>query len=287
MNDRVTQDAEAIRDKGELAMMNRTRQPVGQRYTGDAPPAGLEPDPDRAIRNASLTAGVGLLLMSVLAGFGYFAAVEGLVTPGDAAQTARDISASEGLFRLGIVSLFLVIALDVVVAWGLYRVFDPVSHGLSLLAAWLRIVFAGVFMVAISQLVGVPRLLGNEDYLAVFGADQLQAQALLRINAFTDIWDAGLFLFGLHLLVIGYLAYRSGYVPRLLGILLGIAGFGYVFDSLVAVLYPSPLIEVATFTFVGEFLLALWLVIRGRRLTLSESGHREAPTDGSATKGTT
>lgn len=259
-------------------MMNRTWQPPRQRYAGDAlPPEGLETEPNRGIRNASLTAGVGLLLMSALAGFGYFAAVEGLVTPGDAAQTARDITASEGLFRLGIVSLFLVIVLDVVVAWGLYRVFNPVSHSLSLLAAWLRIVFAGVFMVAISQLVGVPRLLGNDDYLAVFGADQLQAQVLLRFSAFTDIWDAGLLLFGLHLLVIGYLAYRSGYVPKLLGVLLGIAGFGYTFDSFVAVISSNPSIEVATFTFVGEFLFALWLVIWGRRLTLSKSRHHEDP----------
>jgi hypothetical protein len=259
-------------------MMNRTtRQPSGRRYAGDTLPAGLETDPNRAVRNASLTAGVGLLLMSVLAGFGYFAVVEGLVTPGDAAQTARDITASEGLFRFGIATLFLVVALDVVVAWGLYRVFEPVSHSLSLLAAWLRIVFAGVFMVAIGQLVGVPRLLDN-DYLAVFSADQVQAQVLLRIDAFTEIWGTGLFLFGLHLLVIGYLAYRSGYVPKLLGVLLGIAGFGYVFDSFVAVFFSNPAIEIATFTFVGEFLLALWLVIRGRKLMPSESGHHEDPT---------
>lgn len=260
-------------------MMNRTRQPRGRRYAGEAPSAErLEADPSREIRTASLTAGIGLLLMSALAGFGYFVAVEGLVTPGDGAQTARDVTASEGLFRLGIASLFVVIALDVVVAWGLYRVFDPVSHGLSLLAAWLRLVFAGIFMVAISQLVSVPRLLGNDGYLAAFGADQLQAQVLLRLGAFTDIWDAGLFLFGLHLLVIGYLAYRSGYVPGLLGVLLAIAVFGYVFDSFVAVLSSNPWIEVSTFTFVGEFLLALWLVIRGRRLTFNKPGHHEGPT---------
>lgn len=144
-------------------MMDRTWQPPAQLSASDAlPPAGLGADPNRAIRSASLTAGVGVLLMSALAGFGYFAAVEGLVTPGDAARTASDISASEGLFRLGVISLFLVVALDVVVACGLYRVFSPVSQGLSLLAAWLRIVYGGVFMVAIGQLVGVPRLLGND-----------------------------------------------------------------------------------------------------------------------------
>lgn len=260
-------------------MKNRTSQPPPQRSAGDAPPsAGSGRDPNRAIRNASLTAGIGLLFMTALSGFGFFVAVEGLVTEGNATQTATDIAASEGLFRLGIVSLFLVIALDVVVAWALYRVFTPVSQGISLLAAWLRIVYGGIFMVAISQLVGVPRLLGNDNYLAVFSAEQLQAQALLRVNTFTNIWDAGLFLFGLHLLTVGYLAYRSGYVPRLLGVLVAIAGFGWVFDSFVAVLSSSPLIEVATFTAIGELLLALWLVIRGRRLTLSQSGLNEDPT---------
>jgi hypothetical protein len=218
--------------------------------------------------------------MAALAGFGYFAAVEGLVTPGDAARTARDITASGGLFRLGVVSLFLVVALDVVVAWGLYRVFEPVSRGLSLLAAWFRIVFAGVFTVAIAQLAGVPRLLGDEGYLAAFGAEALQAQALLRVEAFNAIWDAGLFLFGLHLLAIGYLACRSGLVPTLLGVLLAVAGLGYAFDSSVAVLSSTPPVEVSTFTFVGELLLALWLVVRGRRLTSSESGRREQATAG-------
>ena len=76
--------------------------------------------------------------MSAVAIFGNFIAVEGLVTQGDPARTAADIRASQGLFRLGIVSLIFVIALDVVVAWALYRVFSPVDKSLSLLAAALR-----------------------------------------------------------------------------------------------------------------------------------------------------
>lgn len=226
---------------------------------------------NRSVRNAGSTAGVGLLLITALAVFGNFVAVSGLVTPGDAARTATDIMASEGLFRLGIASLFSVVALDVVVAWALYRVFTPASRSVSMLAAAFRLAYAGVFMVAISQLVGVLHLLGNEHYLAVVGADQVHAQTLLGINAFSDIWSAGLLLFGLHLLVIGYLVYRSGYVPRLLGVLLGIAGFGYAFDSIVALLFASPPIEIGIFTFIGEFLLALWLVIQGRRITVRES----------------
>jgi hypothetical protein len=169
-----------------------------------------------------------------------------------------------------------VIALDVVVAWALYRVFSPASRSISLLAAWFRIVYAAVYLVAVSQLVGVLRLLGDDDYLAVFSGDQLQAQALLGINAFGDVWAAGLFLFGIHLLIIGYLAYRSGYVPRLLGVLLAIAGLGYVVDTVGTLLSDDSWVDVSLFTFIGEFLLALWLVIRGRRLTIGGSSSHKA-----------
>lgn len=257
-------------------MTNRSAEPP-VRNASDTPSPVRELDANRSVRQAGIIAGIGILLLSALSGFGNFVAVEGLVAQGDAARTARDIMASEGMFRFGILSLFLVVALDVVVAWALFRVFSPVSTSISMLAAIFRLVYAGVFMVAISELVGALRLLGNEEYLAAFNADQLHAQALLRIEAFTDIWDAGLILFGLHLLVIAYLAYRSGYVPKLLGVLLGIAGFGYAFDSFGAVLFQGVSTEISVFTFIGEFLLALWLVIWGRRITLSESVRHEDP----------
>jgi len=226
-------------------------------------------DTSPSIRKASITAGVGLLLMSALSVFGYLVAVKGLVTPGNAARTGKDIMAHENLFRLGIVGLYLVAALDVVVAWALYRVFKPVSKGISALAAWLRVAYAGVFMVALSWLVEVLRLSGT---------DQFQSQALLRINTFTDVWDAGLILFGLYLLVISYLVFRSGYVPRLMGVLLAIAGLGYLFDSLARALSRGSSPDVAAITGMGEFVFALWLVIRGRRITLGESGSHYGPT---------
>ena len=255
----------------ERETMSATAVAVGKPLSPDR--SGL--DPNRSVRHAGVIAGIGLLVMAVLGGFANFVALEGLVTQGDAARTARDIMASEGVFRLGIASFFLMIVLDMVVAWALYRVFSPVSARISMLATWFRLVYAGVFLVAIGELVGALRLLGNQGYLTVFNADQLQAQALLRIQAFTDIWNAGLVLFGIHLLVIAYLAYRSGYVPRPLGVLIGIAGFGYAFDSFAAALSPGDSIEISGFSFIGEFLLAVWLVIWGRRITLSEPVHSE------------
>ena len=209
--------------------------------------------------------------MSALAVFGKFVALDGLVTEGNAAQTAQDIMASEGLFRFGIASLILVIALDVVIACALYRVFSPVNKSLSILAAALRLVYAGVFMVAVAQLPGVLRLLTDDRFRAILGSDQVDVQASLGLAAFTDIWYVSQFLFGLHLLIEGYLAYRSGYVPRLLGALLAIAGLGYATDSLGATLSQASWAPVSSFTFLGEFLLALWLLVRARRVAATAS----------------
>jgi Domain of unknown function (DUF4386) len=252
-------------------------QPAPQQAPDARPPVSRRVAADWSIRTASITAGVALLLMSVVAIFGNVVVVDGLVTEGNAAQTATDIVASEGLFRFGIASLVVVVALDVVVAWALYRVFSPVSKSLSMLAAALRLVYSGVFMVAIAELLGVVRLLSNDSSVAVFGADQLNAQAILGINAFNDIWYVGQFLFGLHLLVIGYLAYRSGYVPGVLGVLLAIAGLGYAADSLGTVLSSGSWADISSFTFIGEFLLALWLLIRARRIAASTSALEEEP----------
>jgi hypothetical protein len=203
-----------------------------------------------SLRGWAVAGGVSLLLMAALAGFGNFAAIEGLVTWGDAAKTAQDIAASEGLFRAGVASLFLVVVLDVVVACALYRVFEPVDRTLSLLVAAFRLVYAAVFMVALGHLLDALR-----------HADQ---QVLVHIEAFDDLWKAGLGLFGAHMLLLGYLAYRASYAPTWLGILLAIAGLGYLADSLGVLLGQE--LNVSTFTFVGELILAFWLVIRARHL---------------------
>ena len=165
------------------------------------------------------------------------------------------------------------VVLDVVVAWALFRFFSPVNSGLARLAAWFRLAYAAVFMLAIGQLAGIPDLVTSDEYSAVLTPEQIQGQTLVKTDAFDDLWMAGLILFGIHLALVGYLARRSGYVPKLLGVLLVIAGAGYLFDSVAATVLASPPGSVATVTFVGEFLLALWLVARGRRTSLQAAGH--------------
>ena len=257
-------------------MTNHAAEPAHRHHANDAPPSFQ--DASRTVRKASLIAGVALLLMAALAGFGYNFAIHGLITPGNAARTTQDIMAHQGLFRAGIACLFLVIALDVVAALALYRVFSPVSKPISAVAAAMRLVYAGIFAVAVVQLAGAARLLGGGTSLPASGADRVHAEALSEINRFTDIWHAGLILFGLYLLVIAWLAWRSGYVPKLLGVLIAIAGLGYIYDSIGQFVPGGSWTQVSTVTFIGEFLLALWLVICGRRITVSQPVLRAEPT---------
>jgi Domain of unknown function (DUF4386) len=213
----------------------------------------------QSLRTASLIAGLALALMAVLAAYGNFVALQPLVTPGDAAKTAIDISNSEAMFRWGIASLILVAVLDIIVAAALLRLFEPVNRSVSITAAWFRVAYAAVYLVAIIQLVVALGLLGDP------------AQAMRAIDGYNTIWLVGLIFFGVHLLLIGYLAYRSGFMAKIFGILLVVAGLGYIADGFVAVLVPGPSISIGQFTFVGEVALMLWLLIRGARKDFSHS----------------
>jgi hypothetical protein len=224
----------------------------------------MKPD-TRTLRTASLIAGLGLALSVVLAPFGNFVAVQPLITTGDAAKTAQDILNSEALFRWGIASLVLAAVLDIIIAGALLVLFQPVSRGVSMMAALFRVAYAAVFLVAIIQLVLALGLLGDPT------------QAMRAIDAYNTIWLVGLIFFGVHLMLIGYLAYRSGYMAKIFGILLVVAGLGYLVDGFGTVLVPNYSINIAQFTFVGEAALMFWLLIKGTRKEFSngevDQGH--------------
>jgi hypothetical protein len=220
---------------------------------------------DTSLRQAALAAGLGLLLMTVLAPLANFGVLQKLVVPGDAAATANHIAAAQGLFRIAIGSFFLVAMLDVVVAWGLYLVFQPANRGLSLLAALFRVVYATMLAVALNNLVSALRLLDGADFLNAFGTAQVQAQMMVMLGAFQSGWDLALIVFGLHLLVLGILVFRSGGRLKMLGILVVIAGLGYLVDGCGKLLLPDYSLTIGMFTFVGEPLLMLWLLWTGVR----------------------
>jgi phosphoglycerol transferase MdoB-like AlkP superfamily enzyme len=227
---------------------------------GRHPAERQTPDVDHeSQRTASLTAGLALLLLAVLAPLATFTAIGSLLTPGDPAATVQDILASEAQFRWGIATLILVAVLDIVVAAALLTLFEPVNRSISVMAAWFRLAYAAVYLVGISQLAIALALLGNPE------------QAVSAIDAFDTIWHVGLVLCGVHLLLIGYLAYRSGFMSKVIGILLLVAGLGYVVDAFGAVLSAGYTAGISRFTFVGEAVLIFWLLIKGRRMPGSHS----------------
>ena len=222
---------------------------------------------DISLRQAAIVAGLGLLAMGILAPFAEFSVRQSLIVLGTAAVTASNIMANELLVRIAICIYLIVAILDIVVAWGLYVFLKPVNQSLSLLAAWFRVVYAGILAVVLVNLVNALHLLSGADYLSAFETDQLQAQAMLFLNAFDYGWTIGLVIFGLHLLILGYLVFKlSGTMPKILGVLVVIAGAGYLIDSFGKLLSSNYDANIAIFTFIGEVLLIFWLLIKGVRL---------------------
>jgi hypothetical protein len=210
-------------------------------------------------RQAALVAGWAYLAMFVPGIFANFFVLSGLVVSGDPAATFQNIAGNEALFRGGTVALLVVSVLDIVVALGLYVFFIGAGKSVSLLAAWLRVAYAAIFAVSLTNLALVPGLLSASDYVG----ESLQAQVMLLLDSFDSGWMVGLLFFGLHLLVISWLALRSGYVPKVLGVLLVVAALGYLVDSLGTFLVPGYGLSIGQYTFLGELVFPVWLVLRG------------------------
>lgn len=205
-----------------------------------------------SLRTAAIIAGAGLLLMAILSPIAYLNTFQSLVKFDDPALTAQNIQNSMGAFRNAIVFLFVVALLDVIVAWALYIILIPADKKLSAITAWLRVIYGVIFAFAIFQL---------SLALNVISTDNIQAMSYLK--AFQSIWDKALILFGFHLLLLGYLAFRSGYVPKWLAVFLVLAALGYIIDGFGKWFSPAYNVSVAQFTFIGEVLLIFWLFWKG------------------------
>ncbi len=222
-----------------------------------------------SIRTAAITSGIGILIMTVAAIIANDITIGKLAVEGDAAATFDNIRASEPLFRLGVYSWIVILISDLVVAWGLYILFRPVSKDISLVAAWFRLLYTAILGVAIANLIYVLLIVGDENYLASIEIEQLKAQVLYSINAFNGIWYFGLIVFGFHILIIGFLILKSDFVPKIFGILLLLAFLGYVVTNSSFILFPQfekhmlVLDWIFILPMLGEVALGIWLLIKG------------------------
>jgi hypothetical protein len=213
------------------------------------------------LRRAALTAGLGFLVILILFLFNNFLVIGGLIESGDGVKTAANIADNPMLLRSGIAAFMVLTLVDLVVAWGLYTLLRPVSKTLSLISAMFRGVSAAVLAAATISLV-------NMEYLVTSGknAAEIGDQVGLFANSFIQGWQIALAFYGVHFLLVGYLAIRSGFVPKLLGVLVIIAALGYIFDSFATVLIAGDFPLVSNVTFVGEVLLIVWLLAKGSRM---------------------
>ncbi len=222
------------------------------------------------LSRSALIAGFGYLLSPVP--FAEFYMYPRLVVPGNVQQTSENIAAHGSLFLAAISCYLITFIADVVVAWALYVLLVPVNQRLSFLAGLLRLAYAAIALFGLLDLVKVYRLVAAPD--PALRSGQLAAQVDLLLHSFRYDWSMGLLLFGIHLVLLGYLIFRSGYIPRVIGVLLAINGLGWLIDTLKPYLYPTAHVGFVSITFLGELVFMLWLLFRGGKI--QGAGHSDS-----------
>jgi len=217
--------------------------------------------------------GVFYLLEMLTGGFALFV-LRRLGVSGDAATTATNILAHQSLLQLGFAANLLGFACYVAVTGLFYDLFKPVNRSLSLLAAFFSL--AGCTIGAVSCLFYLAPLvvLGGAQYLSVFNVEQVQALALMCLKLYGQCFNMSFVFFGFYCLLIGYLIFRSSFLPRILGAGMAIAGLGWLTFLSPALAHDlSPYILAAG---LGEVSLTLWLLVVGVNAPMWEEWGRAA-----------
>ena len=208
-------------------------------------------------------AGCLYLMLFPLGIFGIIYIPSSLIVLGDAATTASNIMANELLYRLSIVTALTLQIVNIFLALALYKLLNPVDKNNAVLMVILVLVAAPIAMLNELNHVAVLLVLSGSDFLTTFSMDQVQASVPLFLN----LHEHGVFIaqifWGLWLFPMGYLIFKSNFLPLALGILMIIGGFGYLVDSFVYFIFPDFDVTFSEFTFLGELLLPLWLMFKG------------------------
>lgn len=234
--------------------------------TAQTTPAARTNTPQPSPKTHARIIGVLYLLIFFLGPFAFFMGRTSVFVPGDASASVANLLASESMFRLGMVAETLIVLIEIVVSAMLYTLLKPVSKSLALASAFAR--FAQANLQAVNLLTAVPALmLLNSNYLVAFTPEQVSALTLLFMDANAFVILMWGLLFGFHLLLLGSLVYRSGFLPKVLGILLVIGAVGYLLQSygyLVAPQFDAVLANVVIALSVpGELAFTLWLLWKG------------------------
>jgi len=214
--------------------------------------------------------GIAYLVIIVVGLFGEMFIRDAIIVSGDAAATAKNILASPVLWRLGIAGDLLMHICDMILLMVMYTLLKPVNKNLALLMVLFNVIQTAVLVANKMNLMTPLFLSGDADYLKALDPGQLQALAYVSIKSHAYGFGNGLIYFGCACLVSGYLIFRSGYFPKVIGWMMQIAGLCYVINSFALVIAPAFADRLFPFillpAFVGETSLCLWLIIKGVKL---------------------
>jgi uncharacterized protein DUF4386 len=190
-----------------------------------------------------------------------------MIVSGNAAATANNIVASPLWWRVGIAGDLVMHMCDIGVMLVLYVLLRPVSRNLARFALLSNLIQTAVLVANKLTLLIPLFLLGGASYLKAFTLEQLQALSYVALRVHDLGFGVGLIFFGMTCLALGSLIYRSGYLPKVFGILMPIAGAAYLINSFALILAPAfasklfPLIMLPPFA--AETSLAVWLLVKG------------------------
>lgn len=218
-------------------------------------------------KKAARTAGLLYLLTSIPGFFCLIYIPSHFIVSGDAAATARKIAGSEFLFRLGMVCEIASFTGFIFVVWALYRLFAGVNKTQAWLMAVLLLVSIPISLVNVLNEIAALMLICGGDFLSVFDQPQRESLAMLFLKVHFQGFMVAQVFWGLWLIPFGLLVYKSGFLPRILGVLLMVACFGYLANSLIefSVLPANAFFRGVGQLTVCELPIILWLAIRGAK----------------------
>ena len=219
-------------------------------------------------KNTARIAGL-LYLVVVMTGIFNLAYVPGkLIVWEDAATTFNNISSSETLFRLGILSAVICYVFFLFLPLTLYKLLGPVNKNHALAMVILAVVSVPISLVNLLNKYEILNLISKADYLKIFGTEQLQTQVLLHLHAYNNGNQIASIFWGLWLFPFGYLVFKSGFLPKILGIFLMAGCLGYLIKFVGHFLLPGydqmPISGFVTLpASIGEIGTCLWLLMMG------------------------
>ena len=217
-----------------------------------------------SIQTYAKLAGVLFLLSMVGGGFGEFYVPSKLIMSADAAATAKNIVAFNSLFRWGFAGYLIEAVCDIALALIMYVLLRPVRKDVALLAAFFGLVSTAVFAGAELFYFAASFILGGADYLKTFSPDQLNTLGLLSLKFYGYGGTIFMVFYGVASVLRAYLIYRSGYLPKFLGVLLALAGFGFIIKNFALVLAPSYPSDFLLLPMpLAALSLTLWFLVKG------------------------